>query len=179
MRYTITLCTAFCCLTHSMAETINVCNDKFGIIECKKGTQTDLNAHGSAHLDHTRIEGTSSIHGYLHATHAHLDKLKVHGTALLDHCLVNQTTNVFGYLSAAGTQFKQPITLHGNTSNFNHSLINSLNIITPTKQTPQVWLKDHSEIAGNINFRHKKGIVFLDKTSLIHGKIIGGTKKII
>jgi hypothetical protein len=179
MRHSFTFFTLLCCFAHSTAEAAVVCNHEFGIVQCASGTQNALDAQGSVFLNGTQIQNTCAVQGYLHAVRSHLHTLRLHGTALLEHTHIDQHATLFGYLSASESDFKKPITLHGQTSTFSHCHLNALNMIAGKKQTPQVWLKDHSEITGNVHFRGKNGIVFLDKTSSVQGNIIGGTKKTI
>jgi hypothetical protein len=175
MRY-LTLCTVLLCGIQS-AEASGVCTQEFGLVRCSAGAQEQLDAHGSVYLTGTDIQKQCTVHGYLSASHAKLQRLDVYGTVFLDHSVINKRARVLGYLTSSNSMFKSPIRVHGQSVLLDHSNVQSLDVTAKKNEAPEVWLKDHTEVQGDITFHHQKGTVFVDKTSSVHGKVVGGLQK--
>lgn len=101
--------------------------------------------------------------------------LMVNGNGSIDNTIISGKANFRGSVEAKESVFAKIIEILSNKAQFNNCKIDSILVKTlPRSVVQRIYLSNQSEITGDIIFEDGKGEVYCDKTSKIHGKIIGG-----
>ena len=101
--------------------------------------------------------------------------LTVSGNASIDNTTIAGKANFRGNLEAKESVLAKAVEILSNKARFDNCKIDSILVKTlPRSVVQRIYLSNQSEIAGDIIFEDGNGEVYCDKTSKIHGKIVGG-----
>lgn len=117
------------------------------------------------------------INGSLIAKHVNFESdLVANGTATLVDSKVKGNAVFSGNVSAKNSIFTNSINLLASKSEFNHCQIDNLTVqaLSYKNSVQKIWLADGTTISGDILFQSGIGKVYIDATSTIKGRIIGG-----
>lgn len=117
------------------------------------------------------------INGSLISKHVNFESaLEVNGTATLFNSSVKGNAVFSGNLSAKNSIFTHSIHLLANQSEFDHCQIDNLTVqALPFKNNAQeISLTHGTTLTGDIVFQSGIGKVYVDATSIIKGRIVGG-----
>lgn len=150
-----------------------VCTRTGAITECGTGKLDQLDVAGKATLNGTTVVGNTHIAGVLAATNVNLNSLNVAGKATLIMSKVNDATKINGLLVSCSTKFNRKITISSDKTHFDHSETNEIEI-NPGNDAQVVYLGNNTVVKGNISFSSGHGLVVIDSSSKINGRVIGG-----
>jgi|GEM_PF-6353814 len=164
---------------------------QFGAISLRQSAPKNLHHSGMLQLDGVKVANETIINGFLTAKNSQFHELTVNGqcqlenTELLGPVSVNgqlqlrnvnadAAVTVYGFLGARKTVFTKPITVTTTNVDFIDSTFDSLTVDRVKDQTQTVNLT-RTKVSGDITFTSGKGLVKMDPSSSIMGKVNGGT----
>ncbi len=151
-------------------------NGSFQAEQCTIDEKLKIN--GAAILgQNTIIKKTITINGQLKATGVFFeDNLFANGTTDISNSSLKLNAYFSGNLIAQDCQFSNSIILLSLDSSFSHCQINHVIIQRlPHVKTPQkIRLSNGCEITGDVTFEAGNGEIWIEKSTQIHGKVIGG-----
>lgn len=161
----------FFLITSSFAN--EVCN-KMGTftLSCGKGTLYEMQAAGKVILNGTTVLDTIEIAGILNANEANLHKLIVFGQASLHHSIIKDETYINGILSAKHVNFYKKLTVSAYKTYLSNAHSRDIEI-SRKGGTQIVCIGANSVVDGNILFASNHGVVIIDKSSKINGRVFG------
>jgi hypothetical protein len=135
-------------------------------------------AFGKVGMEGTTVLGETKINGFLTANHCHLKTLEILGRAELLNCQVLGKTTLSGSIVGNTCTFSEEVEITSENSEFKKSSIKSIKVLPSTGKTAsKVFLKEGTTLLGDIEFVGTEGIVSIDASSSIGGRIIGGHKE--
>lgn len=150
-----------------------VCSKTGALTVCGKGTLNDLHVAGKATLDGTTILGRTEIAGMLQANDTCLNILKVSGKTSLNNSLIKGKTKISGMLDASYAKFNEKITISSDRTYLTESYSKNIEISRGGK-TQVLCLGNNTIVDGDIVFTSNHGVVVIDESSKIKGRVMGG-----
>lgn len=174
-------CTGIYSAYQSQAQTESNASNKpitlNGPSHCTSGLSKISQINGPASADQTHFTQALLINGPFHADSIILDKtISINGPA----DLINTNTKALtikGPLHASNSKLGT-ISLWAESAHFDQTSIQSLNITNDSAwgSIAKIYLNNHSTVTGDIVFTNNPpGIVYIDSSSKITGKITRGT----
>jgi hypothetical protein len=151
----------------------SVCSRTGSITECGAGKLDELDVAGKATLNETTVTGDTHIAGMLNAKNANLNTLNIAGKATFFTSHVRGAAKISGLLASCNTSFNKKITISSDKAYFDHSEANEIEV-NPGGDTQVVYLGNNTLVKGNISFSSGHGLVVIDSTSRVIGRVIGG-----
>lgn len=135
-----------------------------------------VNTVGDVNLQNVTISGNVSFVGDAHVRHSRLEStVKIVGDTDFDASECRSDLMLVGDVIATNSLFRGSITISTYSSQFSHSMLNTLNIKKQSRDIKQtIYLKD-SSTANTIHFQGNKGVVELSAGSSVKGQVTGGT----
>jgi len=168
----LTIFTVFLTIT-GVAKAEEVCSRVGPITECGEGKLSQLDVAGKVTLRGTTVLGNTHIAGILKATNATLKDLELAGKAKLVTSKVQGNARVSGYLLACNSNFTNKLIISSDHTRIENTIIPSIKI-SPGNREQVLYLANNSLIKGDITFESGRGMVLMDQTSQISGKVKGG-----
>jgi hypothetical protein len=132
----------------------------FGKLNAKNTTINSLAAFGESNLNNSIIKGMANINGKL----------------IITNSTIWGPLHILGEITAKSSNFKGDIFAAGDKYKFTKcTLENTIVQANKSNTIQKIIIRNHSKINGNIEFEQGNGIVEIDSTSTIHGKVIGAT----
>lgn len=161
------------CIISANALANPTCSRTGAITVCGKGTLSNLHVAGKASLDGTTVIGKTEIAGMLDAKDVYLNALKVSGKATIYNSKIRGASKISGLLDTYHTKFYQKITISSDKTYLTDSYSRDIEVSRGgDKQI--LCLKNNTVVDGNIRFTTNRGMVVIDKSSKITGRVIGG-----
>lgn len=130
---------------------------------------------GSTELNQSDISGPLQITGATKMTNNHMEqsvKIAGHLTSQLDSFA--QDVQVAGPIEAEGSVFGANLQVSANDISFSHVEANAINVLPSSSTHKQsLYLRDGTQVHGNISFASGNGLVFITSGSTVDGEIIG------
>lgn len=150
-----------------------------GSADIEKVQLTTCDIRGSAEVEKSLIIGATQFYGSLKAKKSKFKgTLIAHGSVKIKECSFDKSVEIHGTLKAEKAGFKGEMILYSTDVKFDE--VGTKNITIEVKKseahTPKISLKE-TTIAGNVTFKEKPGVVYLDEKSTIIGKVVNGQVK--
>lgn len=167
-----------------------------GNLDATKAELGSLNVTGNTDATNIVIHNTTESIGNVRAAETHFDgptqitgdlkggnnlfasNTKVIGTATLNHDHFKSLFDITGKLQSESATFAASVMITACESSFYRSVMPDITM-NAQPQCPsslqKIFLKDKSQVKGNITFRGGNGKVYLSKDSALMGQIIGGS----
>lgn len=132
-----------------------------GFLAARKSSFNQVDIQGDADFDGVIIHGPAIIHGRLTCDDSHFNNdLQVKGQIMAEDCVFNKET-----------------TLYSNHPEFEECELNTL-IVEKSDQSvsPKLYLEE-TIVKGDVIFK-QPGIIYMDKSSKILGKVVGAQVEI-
>lgn len=153
----------------------DVCKHAPGSVTCNKGTVNSLNGNGLVSVNGTTVAGGTNVNGMLNADDANFSSLNVNGSVMLFKCTVNNEAEIKGTLKATSSKFERSLDIFSNSIRLSNSKIrDNIHVHHTDNKMQEIYLTDNSEVGGDIIFDDGNGKVFVDASSNIKSKVIGG-----
>lgn len=153
-----------------------IINGSFQVSQCTVDEKLKIN--GAATLGrNTIVKKPITINGQLEVIGALLeDDLLANGTTNISNSSLKRKAYFSGNLTARDSQFSDSITLLAYQASFIHCQVDHVIIsgLSYVKTPQKIRLSNGCEITGDITFEGGNGEVWIEKSSQIHGKVIGG-----
>lgn len=151
----------------------DVCARRGAITECGEGILPSLDVSGMAWLSGTSVSGNTHVSGLLNAERATLDTMNVSGKASLTNTSVSGAAKISGLLLACHSEFRKPILIHSDRTHLDQSTATDIKI-SPGNEQQILCLGHNTIVNGIIEFTSGNGIVAMDHSSKLNGKVLGG-----
>jgi hypothetical protein len=138
---------------------------------CPNSKHKPLAIYGTYQVDHCKLKH-AHISGLFDAKDSTLSFIQVFGHVRLRQAKVTNALRIYGALDGKTSEFKGPISLHGNHILLKNCHTKNIRMIS-NKQHPGKIILRHSQINGTITIKPEHGIINMDAASHITGKIIG------
>ena len=146
-----------------------------GSFKAKGAHLVDVSITGTTELTQSDFTGLVQVTGTTKMTENHFSqpvKITGHLTSELDN--FGQSVQVAGIIDATGSVFSGDLKTSSNDINFSHVEANNLEILPGSSTHKQsLYLRDDSQIHGNINFAGGNGLVFITTGAKVDGEITG------
>ena len=176
-------------LTTSGSFASDVCEQRFGTLNCSKGEVHSAEANGNAMVIGTTIKGELTVNGQLTANDAKLSSvtvngamtlentrvaknLIVHGSAFIKDSKIKGTAVISGHLTAEGSTFSEEISISGQRAVLVKCQTQELHFNKTNAKLETLEL-ENTIVDGNVVFESKKGSIVLCNDSKILGDVIG------
>lgn len=130
-----------------------------GHIKAKDSKFNELTVNGDSDLTNDVVRGTTSINGKLD----------------LDHTQFDASLTVFGHLKAKDSTFKKTVTVNNNNTDLENCNLEDITIQKGDGKQAQTLNLKATKVSGNVVFESGKGVVNMDSSSSVGGKVTGGT----
>lgn len=132
------------------------CNNLPGTMICENGVEPTINANGNVILKHMQVEGNTNVKGQLFVEDSEL-----------------ATLDMFGLLKAQNTTFLGPVTIWANGAEIIGGSTKNI-CVSSHSGVARLVLSGNVTVNGDISFIDDKGVVLIDNTVQLIGKVIGG-----
>jgi hypothetical protein len=172
-KYLPLLSFILCCFVSTKNLSNPICSRTGAITVCGKGTLDHLHVAGKVTLDGTTVLEKTEIAGMLNAKEVYLNTLKVSGKVSLYNSQIKGTAKISGMLDAQQSKFYQKIDISSDMTHLSASYSRDIQI-SRGGDRQVLCLKDNTIIDGNILFTSNRGVVVIDRSSKINGRVDGG-----
>jgi hypothetical protein len=170
IKNTIFLCFLFMSINSFANRT---CDRTGAITICGKGTLDHLHVAGKATLEGTTVLGKTEIAGMLKAKGSSFNNLKVSGKVLIDNSQIKGKTKVSGLLDAINSKFYQLLNISSDKTYLSETYTRDIQI-SRGGDTQVLCVQNNTVVDGNIRFISNHGVVVIDQSSKIKGRVTGG-----
>lgn len=132
-----------------------------------------LKLDGSLKFEDLNVKNQININGYANGKNLQAENLVVNGSISGKNLAISGNTTVHGNLKVIDSKFSV-IEARANEIILNNSIVQNIGFKNTEKNIQKLVLKGNSVIEGDVNFESGHGEVFVSKTSVIKGQIIGG-----
>lgn len=148
-----------------------------GRATAKNSTMDSINVNGQAKLKHSIVNHDATVDGKLSLSNSTIKgDTHVMGETDMKKSHIHGKLNLIGFLDMDQSKVDGPILILSDEAKLNKSIIADITFQKSNsfwKETEELNLTS-SIVKGNITFKNGKGIIHLDKTSKILGKVTGG-----
>ena len=132
------------------------CTKLPGTMICENGAEPTINANGNVILKHMQVGGNTSVKGQLFVADSKLEDL-----------------DMFGLLKAQNTTFLGPVTIWANEAKIIGGSTKNI-CISSNSGGANLVLSGNLTVNGDISFSGDRGVVLVDNSVQIMGKVTGG-----
>ncbi len=191
------LLSIFCVISYALPVCKTEGFGPFGARDCGEGTVESLHVAGPLTMHGTTVDGSVTVNGKVYmfnslvrgktkivgqltATASRLGLLELNGHARLINTTIRRAARIDGNMYAEGTTFEKPLSIAAVRTELEKTKTRNIfirRIDASTAEKPRrqlIRLEDHTTVRGNVQFRQQNGVVQIDSTSKVTGKIIGG-----
>lgn len=167
-----------------------VCEERFGMLNCSKGEVDSAEANGNAMVIGTIINGDLTVNGQLTANDAKLTSVTVNGamtlensriaknlivrgSAFIKNSKIKGTTIMYGHMVAEDTTFGGEVAISATHVSLTKCQTQEIHINKSKAKTETLEL-DNTIVDGDVIFESKKGSIIMCNDAKILGEIKGG-----
>lgn len=135
-----------------------------------------MNVVGNVYAKNVTVSGDTNVLGKFYAANTTIAaNTKLVGEIDCDHCLFEKDASLLGNVVVSDSEVLGSLNLDSDRNAFYESKLNNIVMKKPVGHHKQIISLNHGTVVNNIHFEGKGGLVMLDSTSKITGKVEGGT----
>ncbi len=163
---------------------------QYGALLMSQTSPQSIHHAGVLQLDNVKVATSTTVNGYLMAKNSQFHDTTVNGQCQLENSeLLGPVTvngqlqlknvnaeaaiTVIGFIGARSSLFEKPITVTSTSADFIDSTLQDITL-EPVKNQSQRLNLTRTKVKGNIIFTAGNGVVRMDPTSTLDGKVTGG-----
>lgn len=148
-------------------------NGNASVTESKLNNMT---VTGNVYAKNVVVNGDTSVLGKFYAANTTISaNTKLVGDIDCDHCLFEKDVSLLGNVVVSDSEVLGSLNLDSDRNAFYESKLNNIVMKKPAGHHKQMISLNHGTVVNNIRFEGKGGLVMLDDTSKVTGKVEGGT----
>lgn len=131
---------------------------------------------GSVYAKDVTVKGDTNVLGKFYGANTIIaNNAKLVGVIDCDHCSFQKNTMLYGDVVMSDSEVLGSLSLNSAKNEFYQSKLNDIVVKKSVHHEKQVISLNHGTIAKNIRFEGQGGVVMLDSSSSILGKVENGT----
>lgn len=155
------------------AQAEDVCSRLGPITECGEGKLSHLDVAGKVTLRGTNVLGNTHIAGILKASNATLNDLELAGKVKLVASQVQGAARISGLLVSCNSNFSHKLNVSSDYTRLEKTTLPAIRISAGGHEQV-LYLANNSFIKGDVTFESGHGMVLVDQTSQVVGRVKGG-----
>lgn len=135
-----------------------------------------FNVRGSVYAKDVMVKGDTNVLGKFYGANTTIaNNAKFVGVIDCDHCRFQKNTALYGDVVMSDSEVLGSLSLNSAKNDFYQSKLNDIVVKKSVHHEKQVISLNHGTTAKNIRFEGQGGVVMLDSSSSVLGKVENGT----